>query len=156
MITRPLDLASKLSPPPRNFDALCFVNLGALGLFFLLFGSRFVLAPGVGAEFQLPQVEGAETGAATTTHFITVVNAGQIFAGDGVRDMEGVRAWLRAGAAKQKDPVLLIHMNGKVATSVLTELTGIAKAEGYRVQIAATEPPKAASAAAGAGAPSPR
>ena len=48
MITRPLDLASKLRPEPRNFDWLFFVNAGLLVLFFVLFGSRFVLAPGEG------------------------------------------------------------------------------------------------------------
>ena len=32
MITRPLDLASKLRPEPRNFDWLFFVNAGLLSL----------------------------------------------------------------------------------------------------------------------------
>ena len=45
MITRPLDLAAKLRPPPRSFDALFWVNVGVVVGFFALFGSRFVLAP---------------------------------------------------------------------------------------------------------------
>jgi hypothetical protein len=40
MITRPLDIASHLSPPPRSFDVLFYVNVGALAVFFFLFGSR--------------------------------------------------------------------------------------------------------------------
>lgn len=144
MITRPLDLSSRLSPPPRNFDALFFVNLGALVLFFFVFGSRFVLAPGVGVDFQLPQVAGANAGAAPTTHFITVVSAGQIFAGDGVRDMDGLRTWLKDHRGKAKDPVLLIHVNGDVATTIMAELAAIAKSEGYRVQVAAAEPARSA------------
>ena len=45
MIARPLDLASRLRPPPHGTGALHYVNVGLLGLFFALFGSRFILAP---------------------------------------------------------------------------------------------------------------
>ena len=55
MITRPLDLASKLRPEPRSLDALFYVNVGVLALFFTMLGSRFVLAPGLGVDFQLPK-----------------------------------------------------------------------------------------------------
>src|SRR5207248_1917121 len=63
MITRPLDLAAKLRPEPRNFDFLFLVNGGLLVLFFLLFESRFVLAPGLGLDLHLPEVPGARSGA---------------------------------------------------------------------------------------------
>ena len=53
MITRPLDLAAKMRAEPRSFDALFYVNVGVLALFFLVFGSRFVLAPGLGVDFKL-------------------------------------------------------------------------------------------------------
>ena len=59
MITRPLDLAAKLRPEPRRFDALFYVNVGVLALFFLVFGSRFVLAPGLGLDFKLPEMPAA-------------------------------------------------------------------------------------------------
>lgn len=48
MITRPLDLASRLRPPPRGLDWLFVMNVALVALFFSLFGSRFVLAPGLG------------------------------------------------------------------------------------------------------------
>ena len=73
MITRPLDLASRLRPPPRNFDAWFYVNAGLLVLFFYWFGSRFILAPGLGVNFQLPRIAGARAGAAPATHHITVL-----------------------------------------------------------------------------------
>ena len=66
MITHPLDLASRLRPPPRSFDALFLVNGGLIILFFFLFGSRFVLAPGLGVGFQLPEMAAAGAGAAPT------------------------------------------------------------------------------------------
>ena len=56
MITRPLDLASKLRTEQRSLDALFWVNVGILVLFFTLFGSRFVLAAGLGVNFSLPEM----------------------------------------------------------------------------------------------------
>ena len=62
MITGPLDLRSRLSPPPRDLDFFAWVNVGVIVLFFALLGSRFVLAPGLpvglegGAELALPVV----------------------------------------------------------------------------------------------------
>ena len=76
MITRPLDLASRLRPPPRSFDSLFFVNVGVIALFFFVFGSRFVLAPGLGVNFTLPELRGADAGAARTTHVISVARPG--------------------------------------------------------------------------------
>ena len=67
MIARPLDLASRLRPPPQGMGSLHYVNVGLLCLFFSLFGSRFVLAPGLGLDFQLPQLAGAQAGAAQAT-----------------------------------------------------------------------------------------
>jgi len=58
MITRPLDLASKLRPPPRDFDFVFLVNGGLIVMFFMLFGSRFVLAPGLGVDFIMPEMPG--------------------------------------------------------------------------------------------------
>ena len=48
MITRPLELSSRLRPEPRTFDWVFYVNGGLIVLFFSLFGSQFVLAPGLG------------------------------------------------------------------------------------------------------------
>ena len=85
MITRPLDLASRLRSPPPSFDALFYVNVGLLGMFFMLFGSPFVLAPGLGVDFRLPAAAGANANARTPTHVISVLATGQIFTAHGVR-----------------------------------------------------------------------
>jgi hypothetical protein len=60
MITRPLDLAGKLRPGPRNFDFVFLVNGGLIALFFTLFGSPYVLAPGLGVDFVMPEMSGAK------------------------------------------------------------------------------------------------
>jgi biopolymer transport protein ExbD len=148
MITRPLELAAQLRPVPRNFDALFYVNVGLLALFFVLFGSAFVLSPSVGIDFQLPQAAGANRNQAPFTHRITVVSAGQIFAGDGVRSLPEVRKWLQEKARSVKRPSLLIIAGSDVALSLVADITGEATAAGFvQVQVSAIEP--------NSGAPSP-
>ena len=78
MIARPLDLATRLRPPPHGTGALHFVNVGLLGFFFAVLGSRFVLAPGLGVDFQLPELAGAQAGAAQATQVISVLRSGQV------------------------------------------------------------------------------
>jgi biopolymer transport protein ExbD len=139
MITRPLDLASKLRPDPRSFDWLFLVNGGLVVLFFTLFGSRFVLAPGVAV---LPAIAGATAGARVTTHQISVVSADQIFAGDGLRDLDQLNEWLvqQAKGARYPTPVLLLQVNARVEFDVVARIGSMANANGFQVQIAAVEP----------------
>ena len=141
MITRPLDLASKLRPEPRNFDALFYVNVGALALFFLVFGSRFVLAPGLGVDFELPKLPGAVSNAVTTTSTISVKNSGQIFA-DGLLSLPQLREWLKTEAKKNKHPSLLVRMSAGVPVSVQNEIVSAAREAGFgsNITLAAEEP----------------
>lgn len=142
MITRPLDLSSKLRSAPRSFDWLFFANIGLIALFFVLFGSRFVLAPGLGVDFELPQAPGANQNARVTTHVITVVNAGQILTGDGLRAIDQLPEWLSAQAKTEKHPSLLVRASANVPTSISTRIAGMAQAAGFSVQLAAEEPAK--------------
>ncbi len=143
MITRPLDLSSRLRPPPRGFDVLFCVNVGLLVFFFLFFGSRFVLSPGLGVDFQLPQVPGANAGAQMTTHMITVENAGQIFVGDGVRRMDELQEWLNAQVKTEKHPSLLVRASAGVPTEIVWRILGMARSAGFSVTLAADEPARA-------------
>lgn len=145
MITRPLDLASKLRPAPRNFDMLFFVNGGLIVLFFVLFASRFVLAPGLGVDFVMPEMPGAMAGAARTTQVISVVRPGLIFVDDGAINFDQLREWLKVQAKKTKQPSLLVRYSTKVSVNDLTDIVSAARAEGFAVVLGALEP-----AAAGA------
>ncbi len=141
MIARPLDLASKLRPAPRNFDFLFLVNGGLLVLFFSLFGSRFVLAPGLGVDFQTPAVPGARSGAAQTTHRITVKPTGVIYVEDGPADLERLGKWLTEEAKKTRQPSLLIIASKDVPNGKIVEIATAAHAAGFvKVQQAAEEP----------------
>lgn len=142
MITRPLDLASKLRPEPRNFDWLFLVNGGLLVLFFSLFGSKFVLAPSVGVEFRLPEIAGANASAVAPTHTITVTAVGQILAaGGGILTMDRLGAWLEAEARTTKAPVLLVVADESTTIAMQAEITSLAQAHGFGVpRFAAREP----------------
>lgn len=140
MITRPLDLQSKLRREPRNFDALFYVNVVLLGLFFALFGSRFVLAPGLGVDFKVPEMPGAKAGAATTDRFVSVLPSGQIFA-DGLLNLAQLRVWLKVEAAKLQQPSLLVRASAGVPLSLVADITSAAREAGFvRVMVAAEEP----------------
>jgi biopolymer transport protein ExbD len=146
MITRPLDLAARLRPAPRNFDALFLVNGGLLVLFFLLFGSRFVLAPGLGVGFEMLQVPGARSGATQTTHRITVKPSGLIFIDDGPADLRRLTEWLQVEAKKTRQPSLLIIASRTVQGGKIAEIANAAQAAGFlKVQWAAEEPTAATS-----------
>lgn len=137
MISRPLDLAWRLRPEPRSFDWLFFVNAGCIVLFFSLFGSPYVLAPGIAVN--IPKVTGAIGSAAAATSFITVTNTEQIIAGDGPRTLAQLPGWLKGEARKTKQPVLLITAGQGVRLALLTEIVTAANEEGFRVMYAAVE-----------------
>ena len=135
MITRPLDIASRLQPPPRSLDWLFFVNGGLIVLFFFLFGSRFVLAPGLGVDFRLPEMPGAQASAAVTTHFISVKRGGVIFAsGSGAIDLARLKIWLEGEAKTVKTPVLLVRASADVPVSELVDIYTVARAAGFLIQ----------------------
>lgn len=142
MITRPLELAARLRPEPRNFDWLFFVNGGLIVVFFFLFGSRFVLAPGLGINFQIPKMVGALVGAAPTTHRISVVRADLIFVDEGaINNAVDLRAWMGREAKKVQRPSLLVLVGSGVPTTDFTAIASAAHAAGFvHVQMAAQEP----------------
>lgn len=140
MISRPLDLASRLRPQPRSMDWLFYVNAGLLVLFFTLFGSKFVISPGLGVGFALPEVAGTKVDAKPTTHVISVVSAGQIIVGDGLRRMDQLQDWLNAQAKTEKSPSLLIQAGSMVPTAITAKIMGMANAAGFSVTLAALEP----------------
>ena len=143
MITRPFDLAAKLRPEPRTLYWLFFVNAGLLVLFFSLFGSRFVLAPGLalGGEFRLPTIAGSNAHARRPTHVIRVINGGLLYTSDGTRKMHELGAWMNAQARGTTAPILLVQASADVPMSVIADIVNIAGQSGFEVLLAAEEPP---------------
>jgi biopolymer transport protein ExbD len=139
MITRPLELSSKLRPEPRSFDGFFLVNAGLIAVFFSTFGSKFVLSPAVGVDFRLPEIKGANAGARVTTHHITITDSGQIF-GAGVLTMPQLREWLRVEAKTVKSPTLEVQASKGVPLSLLSDVVSAANEAGFFPVITATEP----------------
>lgn len=143
MITRPLDLASRLRPPPRGLDALFYVNVGALAVFFLVFGSRFVLAPGLAVDFELPAADAVATAHLETDVVIAVPASDMAVVEGAVVDFKGLGEWLRtrasdelgAGATKKR---LLVQTTGSLPARDLTELYALAAAAGFGGVLIAT------------------
>jgi biopolymer transport protein ExbD len=132
MIARPLDLASRLRPTGHGTGALHYVNVAALALFFYSFGSRFILAPGLGVDFELPQMSGARAGAVrTTSTVVNVLRSGQIFTEDGLVDISQLRGWLKARVGRGARPTLLIRASTGVTLAELIEIQGAAREAGY-------------------------
>ncbi len=140
MTTRPLELASRLRPEPWNFGALFFVNAGLLVLFFFLFGSSFVLAPGIGVDFTLPRIAGATAAGAQATHQITVKRSGLIIIEDGPADLVRLRKWLIEQKGTTGHPSLLVKADVGVETGELAEIWSAARQAGFEVLWAAEEP----------------
>ena len=134
MITRPLDLASHLRPPPRGLEFLAYVNVGMLVLFFSLFGSRFVLAPGLKVDFRLPTAaEVGFVGGSTTTHQVTVLGSGQIFADDGLVSVAQLGQWLERQRTTSPRPSLLVLASASVSSDKLAEIFNVARTAGFDV-----------------------
>ncbi len=143
MITRPLDLSSRLKPAPRGIDALFYVNVAALAVFFYVFGSRFVLAPGLAVDFALPLADAAGTARLETDVVIAVPASNMAVVDGAVMDFKGLGDWLRAqagasaavGAPKKR---LLVQASGALPARDLTQVYALAADAGFGGVLVAT------------------
>lgn len=139
MITRPLDLESRLRPPPRSFDTLFLVNGGLLVMYFLLFGSRFVLAPGLGVDFALPEMKGSAEAAAPTDLVINVPRSNMVLVNTGRLTYEQLRGWLEEHGRHEPGLMLLVRADRNVPSGDLTIIAEMARKAGLRVHLAVEE-----------------
>jgi len=131
MITHPLDLASKLRPQPRNFDALFLVDGALIVVFFGLFGSRFVLAPGLGVDFRMPEMAGAIGGAAPTGIVISLPRSDMVLVDDGMLDYAQLRNWLERRSRSEKALSLLVRADRRVPLEDLGVIAEMAVNAGF-------------------------
>ncbi len=138
MITRPLDLASRLRPVARGWDTLFYVNTGALALFFLLFGSRYVLAPGLGVDFALPTAGDVATSTLITDVVIAVPAPGMVVVEGAVVDYPGLAGWLRTKVAGERRKRLLVQASASLPARDLAEIYALAADAGFSGVLIAT------------------
>jgi biopolymer transport protein ExbD len=144
MITRPLALLDRLLPPPRSMDGLFYVNAVLLVFFFMLFGSRFIVSPGVELEnpdFHVPQAAGAMAGGRPTRLVIDLPRPGVAYTEDGQQTYPRLGEWLKRQAAQRPGGRVLLRADaGTVPMQDLLEVFELVRAAGFDVQLAA-EPP---------------
>jgi biopolymer transport protein ExbD len=143
MITQPLDLASKLRAPPRDFDVFFWANGALIVLFFALLGSRFVLAPGMpvkvgeSAALELPAINSAMQGAASVV--VSYRRDEMILFEGGIYDIREFRPVLEAYAEKHPGATLLVRADRQVSVQGFTALCDLARAAGFVNVLLATE-----------------
>lgn len=142
MITRPFDLESRLSAPPRDFNAIAWVNVCVIALFFSVLGSRFVLAPGLllkvdSAAFGLPTTPGVQN--VRTAAVVVGYRRDDVIMFDGaIITLPQLRERLTAYAHQHPGEVLLLLADRQVSVKALADLSAMAQSIGFAyVQIAA-------------------
>ncbi len=148
MITRPLELQSRLSPPPRDLDFFAWVNVGVIVLFFGLLGSRFVLAPGMpigvtDESLALPEVNGAVDGAVPAAVVVSYRRDNVILFEGGMYTAAELRKHLQAYAAEHPHAVLLVRADRQVSMQSFLQLCEMAREVGFAKVLAAAEQPPA-------------
>lgn len=150
MITRPLELESRLSAPPRDFDFVAWVNVAVIVLFFSLLGSRFVLAPGLlfdaGNEgFELPRTDGLQY-VGTASVVVSYRRDDVILYEGAIIKLPELQERLTAYAKQHPGEVLLLLADRHVTFQAVSELSAIARSAGFAYVQMANEPADASSA----------
>jgi biopolymer transport protein ExbD len=139
MITRPLDLQSKLRPDPTSFDYLFWVNGALIALFFVFFGSRFVLSPGMGLgqiDQLLPVNAASVSGAVPTQLTLNITQGEKLYVDTGFVTFDQLKDWLATQAKVHPGATLLVRANPSNPTKLLFRITEAANAVGIKVQLA--------------------
>lgn len=148
MITRPLELESRMSPPPRDLDFVAWVNVGVIVLFFSLFASNFVLAPGlpVGVGDQpgtliLPSVGSAAQGAGSASVVVSYRSDRKILFEGGMYSLSELRQHMEGYARKHPGAVMLVRADRQVTVQAFADLCEMAREVGFANVLLAAEPP---------------
>ncbi len=145
MITRPLALLDRLRPAPRSMDGLFFVNAVLLVFFFMFFGSRFIVSPGVELEnpdFHVPRAEGATESAQPTRLVIDLPRPGIAYTEEGQQTYERLGVWLQRQAQLRPGGRVLLRADAAtVPMQDLLKVFELVRAAGFEVLLAAEPPP---------------
>jgi biopolymer transport protein ExbD len=143
MITRPLDLQSRLSPAPRSLDGLFWVNGVIVVLFFTLLGSKFVLPPGVATDFSggnmLPQAGSLTGGVTGPTVVVSYRSDNVILFEDGIYSFVQLRGQMERYITVHPGSVVLLRINADASVGAFMKIGEMAKALGYAGVVLATE-----------------
>jgi biopolymer transport protein ExbD len=147
MITRPFNFASHLRRFRRGLDLVPFLDVCVIVVFFGLFGSRFILAPGVAIDLQLPESGTAAGDVLPTSRVVTVgeVDGGEMLIFEGrIFDLPKFERFLAERSGSYTGEVLLVRMDRDVSMSLLVRVMEVAKQAGFEQVLLAAESEAAA------------
>ncbi len=137
MITRPLNLLSRLKKPSLRFDVVALFDILVIVFGFTLLSSRFIFAPGI--TIDLPRVAADDLVGVRTDAVLTIgANEMLLFEGSILNYDNFVE---RLGEHFQGDPdgSLLIRADRRIPMQTLLEVAELARSAGVaRVQVAAS------------------
>ncbi len=132
-----LKLASEV-PKGAGLNFWPFFDLCVIGLFATLYGSNFVIAPGISIE--LPRSSNVQSAVAQRLEVMSVDEVSgeeQIYFEDRLLKLATLEKMLRIRGAPADNVTLLIRIDAKVSAQTITSIFEIAEAAGYpNVQLA--------------------
>ncbi len=139
MKARPFDFEAHLHTKSRRLDVVPFIDVCLIAIFFSLFGSSYVFAPGI--TLNLPV---SRTAAVDALPIYEVLTVGEIegserilFAGR-IFNLETFEKGLLSGREERGETTLLVRIDESVSVGTLTKVCDIARASGFgEIQIAA-------------------
>ncbi len=140
MITSPLDLKRQLPEPDTRINLVSFVDLCLIGLFFTLYSSRFVFAPGVAID--LSEVDSlARTGLPTPAVLTVRDNDILLFEGEIFRiEALGEKLDQFVRPRKTDGAALLVKADKSVDMQSILRICDMARKAGFgKVQLATDE-----------------
>ncbi|RXK53078.1 hypothetical protein ESB00_15315 [Oleiharenicola lentus] len=147
MISGPLELQSRLSPPPRDLDVFAWVNTGLIVLFFALLGSRFVLAPGLpvglsgDGSWALPRMDGAAENAVPASVVVSYLREDVILFEGGKFTLAELRKHMEIYAKEHPGAVMLVRADRQVSIQDFAKLASMASQVGFsQAQLAMEQP----------------
>ena len=139
MKVRPFNFEAHLRRKSRRLDPVPFIDACLMAIFFTLFGSTYVFAPGV--TLNLPTSRTATLDALPVYEVLTVgeIEGSERILYDGrIFNLETFEKSLIGSASERSGVTLLVRMDEDVSVRTLSELCDIARGVGFReVQIAA-------------------
>ncbi len=130
-------------PQAAKLNFWPFFDLCVIGLFATLYGSNFVIAPGI--TIDLPRVNHAQSAVAQRLQVMSIDEVSgeeQIYFEDRLLKVETLDKMLRLRGEVPENVTLLMRVDAAVSTQTMTSVWEIVKAAGYlNIQVATERRP---------------
>ncbi len=144
MIVQPFNFTSRLRQTSVGFDAVPFIDACLILIFFSMFGSQFVVAPGV--TVNLPAMQAPAADAIPTSRVLTVgeVEGRELIIFDNrVLSLETLENSFAQHPASGPGEVLLLRLQRDVSVQLLVRINELAGKAGFSAVQIAAEPERA-------------